>query len=287
MKTKNFIGLVASFFALSILITSCNKEDSLILNNDLQNIEDDALLEATDEDIFNLADQYDAAVGEPGLKSGTLFTEGCPVVTHVVSGDTLIITIDFGVSCGDSLTNIRSGKIIIHRYGRYRLEGFFRSIMLENFYINGNHIEGTRTVSNMGAGTNGNLVFMVKLENGKLTTEAGEVLERSYERNREWVAGSATPGVFDDEYMVTGSGTGKNFEGMSCTRTIMEALHIKNACRFIVSGVIESVIGDEEPIVLDYGDGECDNKATLSKGTESKEIELSMKRHRWAKRKLQ
>jgi hypothetical protein len=36
-----------------------------------------------------------------------------------------------------------------------------------------------------------------------------------------------------------------------------------------------------EPFELNYGDGECDNKAVVTRGEESKEIQLRHKHRKW------
>ena len=41
----------------------------------------------------------------------------------------------------------------------------------------------------MGYNNNQNLVFSVKLMNGKLTLPDGKTIERSFEHQREWIAG--------------------------------------------------------------------------------------------------
>ncbi|MFN8207011.1 MAG: hypothetical protein U0T82_06320 [Bacteroidales bacterium] len=284
MRTRSMIFLMAVLTLAGSVLSSCNKEDSQILNNDLQTIEDDALMEAADEDINTYADQFDA-LGDDMLKSGVeVVTDTCPLVTHVRNGDTVVVTIDFGENCIDRNLNSRSGKIIITKVGRRIDEGSYRRVTLENFIVNGNKIEGTRTITNLGLNENSNPHFSVVLTGGKLTTADGDVLERSYERDREWITGFDTPNAWDNEYMITGTASGVNYLGKAYTRTILEALHVKMACRFIVSGVIESQVEGEEAVTLDYGDGECDNYATVSKGGENRQIELRMNRHRWVKR---
>ncbi len=49
------------------------------------------------------------------------------------------------------------------------------------------------------------------------------------------------------------------------------------SCRFIKSGSIEIQVGEKSPIVIDYGDGVCDNKATVTKDGETREILLKLK----------
>lgn len=283
MKTMyRFLSTAGIMISTALFFSACNKDDSFLTSDEGQTVLDDALMDVTEQDIMAFADQYDDMLDNLNLKSGeALFSDTCPVVTHYTSGDTVILTVDFGTGCTDRNGDTRSGKIIVKRIGHYRDLGFLKIIELQNFHVNGNLIEGTRIVENMGLNENGHYYFSVTLRNGKVTTSDGAVMTRECTRTREWVAGAETRNVWDDEYLITGYATGTNFKGFSYSRTIVEPLHVKIACRFIVSGVIEMKIGDKEPVVIDYGDGECDNKVTITKGNESQVREMKMHRLRW------
>jgi hypothetical protein len=59
--------------------------------------------------------------------------------------------------------------------------------------------------------------------------------------------------------------------------TIVSALHWKRVCRFIVAGVVKIEKDASEPVELNYGTGECDAKAVVTRGGESKDILLKYK----------
>jgi hypothetical protein len=109
----------------------------------------------------------------------------------------------------------------------------------------------------------------------------GKTIERSADHQREWIAGLLTRNIWDDECLVTGSATGIDITGTSYTNTIMTALHWTRACRFIVSGVIQIGRGDSAPVMLDFGTGDCDAKAVVTSGDESKEITLRNRHRLW------
>ena len=123
-----------------------------------------------------------------------------------------------------------------------------------------------------------NMTFTIELVGGKVTTPNDIVIEREFTRTREWIAGDKTLNRWDDVYSITGNASGKNFKGESYTRTILIPLEWAASCRFIKSGSIESVVGDKTPVLLDYGDGECDNEATLTKDGETRTILLGYNR---------
>ena len=93
-------------------------------------------------------------------------------------------------------------------------------------------------------------------------------------RTREWVEGSDKWNRWDDVYFITGETTGTNFRGEEYTRTILTPLEWAASCRFIKSGSIEIVVGERDPIIIDFGNGDCDNEATVSRNGETRTIEL-------------
>ena len=136
----------------------------------------------------------------------------------------------------------------------------------------------------MGLNNNQNLVISVTLTDGKLTLPDGKTIERSMSHQREWTAGLLTRNIWDDECLITGTATGKNIDGVAYTNTIMTALHWTRACRFIVSGVVKFEREGVLPVEIDYGTGDCDAKAVVTRGDVSKEILLKNKhRNFWNK----
>jgi hypothetical protein len=129
----------------------------------------------------------------------------------------------------------------------------------------------------MGSNDNGNVVFTASLTDGKLIFPNDTVVTREFEREREWIAGFDTRTPWDDECLVTGYASGTTWKGITYENTITTSLHWKRVCKFFVSGVIEIVRNGGEPLTLDYGDGECDAVATISRGDEVKEITLRHK----------
>ncbi len=70
--------------------------------------------------------------------------------------------------------------------------GSKRTVTFENYYFNGIKVEGTKGIENTGFRNNQNLVFSVTLTEGKLTLPDGKIIERSFQHQREWIAGFLT-----------------------------------------------------------------------------------------------
>lgn len=275
----------------SVLVTlfSCKKDTSPLDQNTVNLADDEAVSEAVFEDLFNSVDNatiaLDEAMKNGDSKSSFLVTEDkCPMVSVENPEAGIwpkVITIDYGSGCTGFYNHTRSGKIIVEVTGPRRLEGSLRRVTFDNYYFNGIKVEGVKVFENIGANENQNFVISVTLTNGRLVLPDGKTIERTVDHKREWIAGFMTQNLWDDECLITGSATGKNGEDISYVRTISTPLHWKRVCEFIVSGIIEIEREGAEPFSLNYGDGECDNKAVVSDGKESKEIQLRHKHRNW------
>ncbi len=92
---------------------------------------------------------------------------------------------------------------------------------------------------------------------------------------REWIEGQGTPAWGDNVFLITGNGTFTKKNGSVYSAEVTKALRKELACKFLVSGTIK-LSRNENTAVLDYGDGACDDLATISiNGGERKEIHLS------------
>jgi len=271
--------------ALGILsFSSCKKDSTFIDQTSIDLADDDAVTDAVYEDVFNTADNatiiLDQMVKGGDTKSGSAVSDSCPsvTVTHPLSGTwPKIVTVDYGTGCTGFNDNTRSGKIVIEVTGPRMTLGSKRTVTFVDYFFNDIKVEGTKVLENKGYNNNQNLLVSIKLTGGKLTLPEGKTIERSFDHQREWTAGLLTRSIWDDECLITGTATGKNLNGVVYNNTIMTALHWKRVCRFIVAGVIKMEREGKEPVELNYGTGDCDAKAVVSKGGESKEILLKYK----------
>ena len=277
MKTKILL-IITTLAFLSLM--SCSKEDAFD-QTAVDLADNDAVSEAVIEDIFSSVD--DAEVKLEDFLKGEGKSEGestCPSVTFDRPADLewpKTVTIDYGTGCTGFFENTRAGKIIIVITGPRLESGSVKTITLQNYFFNGMKVEGTKTITNLGFNNSQHMEFSLILAGGKVTLTDGRTIERSFERKREWIAGTDTKTIWDDEFLVTGTTSGVNRKGVAYTNTIMTAIHLKRACRFPVSGVMKMEIAGREPVELNYGEGECDAVAVVSMTGKSKEITL---RHR-------
>lgn len=286
MKARIFT-ITAAVTIISLF--SCQKDSSLLDDATLNIADDDAVSEAIFEDVFSTADN--ASIIAEGLakgedsKSGTeIIADSCPSIVVTRPGPALwpkTITVDYGTGCTGLNENVRKGKIVIEVTAPRLETGAKRTVTFVDYYFNDIKVEGTKVLETVGFNSNQHLLISVKLTGGKLTLPDGKTIEREVNHQREWIAGLITRNIWDDECLVSGTAAGTDINGIKYTNTIMTALHWTRACRFIVSGIVKIERGDAEPFMLDFGTGDCDAKAVVTRGNESKEITLRTRHRMW------
>lgn len=272
MKTK-FLCLI--MILLGFMVSSCQKSTPLE-NSTIEAADDAVLAEAVFDDAFASL-EIATVFAEDTKKSGSV-VDSCPLVTVTFPEEGLWpmnVVIDYGTGCTGLNDVVRSGKIILTLSSPRTEVQSVRTLTFENYYVNGAKVEGTTVVTNTGPNNNSNVVFSVVLTGGKITFSDGKFIVREFSRQREYIAGYLTWWTpWDDKCLITGVASGINLDGVSYTALVVNPLEWQAACRFLVSGTIGFEIDGIEPFELDYGSGECDANATLSRGDESKDITL-------------
>lgn len=267
MKTK----IVLLGMALSVFMIGCNKDDDnqtaaanpigqneVKSNQEMDNITDD-LLEMIE------SNSNEEVAGRGGAE--TTFIGNCANITTEQNGNTWIRTIDFGQNnCTLWNGNQIRGKIILTFTNDFEAETRTISFAFDNFYHNDRHVEGNRTVvkrilPNGHPQATINLDLTVTLPNGTILTREGEKI-------REFTAGYDTwINPFDNVFSFTGSWTTNNSAtGITHTALVNTPVIVKwNCIHWIVSGNITYTrSSDNTTAILDYGDGSCDDNATLT-----------------------
>ncbi|MBN2176014.1 MAG: hypothetical protein JW731_17925 [Bacteroidales bacterium] len=270
-KSGIFIVFILLAAGLAIL-SSCEKNDAQEMVSKTSSKDYLALLAA-----FNLDSEEMITSGdENDLKSAESL--GClTVIIHENETGEFwprSWTLDYGTeNCETFRGNLRRGKIHFTLSDWWRNEGSFREITFEDYYFNNNKLEGTKTILNNGENQNGNLTFTRKVTDGKLVYANGTEMSWECEKQSEMVEGMETLVFADDVWSVTGSGSGINIDGKAYGFLISSPLMYKNGCFWPISGIVEISSG-ESLIVYDYGNGECDNKVTVTENGETETVEL-------------
>lgn len=279
MKIKNNTPL---FFAIALIVllgsckkdrTNSNEEIELAIDIQKNNAEATKVYDLTTDEINDISatvDSMNYAIATKGLDSCLTITINHPDTTTWPK----TITLDFSGACTNENGNTLSGQIVITQTNRYRTEGMVRTITLNGFRINGYLVSGTKTITNTGA-ANGFKTFSVAITNGSVTTPEGEVIvTRTAQRTRTWIEGESTATRLDDAYLITGSTSGTTRNGKEFTATITSPLKVARSCRWIEQGEITTTIVDGPTVVINFGNGSCDQVATITINGNTRTITL-------------
>lgn len=293
MKNSRF--LLFSLFTLltfSILITACqksvnNNQNSSTTEEQQAQLSMSSVSQDQADGVFNdvfanvVGVNSDLGIGtgigvffgksNPGFGPGPDSPHHCFTITitpinPLVFPKTVIIDFGTGCTCGDG--HVRRGKIITVYTAPIILPGSKATTTFDGFYTDSIKVEGTHIVQNNSTG--GHLVLNIKVENGKLTAPSGNFIMWNKNVTLTQIEGSSTiHNPLDDVFSITGSGNGTVKHGdntIQWSTEILEPLIRKFICRWTVKGTQRITVNGITGI-LNYGNGDCDNKATLTIGT--------------------
>ena len=265
---KSVLMLSIALFLAATFFMACNKTDEA----ESSTLNRQSALEAFAEEAFDeaseIADQaYYAKL--PGLKDGDDNPSRlgpCATITLDTTVMPRVLTIDFGTEnclCNDG--KYRRGMIIVTFNGRWRRPGTVVTHTFQNYYVNDNHVQGTKVMTNQGL-VNGHMTFS-HVNNGSVTfAQHGESLTWQSEKVHTWIQGFATPRWRDDILLISGFSNVSHSNGRNVARQIVEPLRREMTCRYFVSGTVQINPSNAQQRMLDFGDGTCDNLATLTIG---------------------
>lgn len=282
--------------SLALLIAGCE-------NKSFKNLEDvsDALTIAEDE-VFALksaeASDCDVSaarfgghlfkgkmmVSEPHLFFGKSFPD-CAVVSvePEVEGQDFpkTITIDYGEACVGKRGLEKQGIITLYMTDAFLNAGATYTITIEDMTFGNRVVDKKAKITNEGQDADGYWIISSEYVMTSTVVSEGSTLDmvRDYEETEIWISGFETPEIEDDVFKKSGGGSLIVNDEIKFERKIIEDLLIDRSCMFPLEGIIEISRG-EEIMTIDYGDGECDNLAMVTKDGESEEIELKSGRFR-------
>jgi hypothetical protein len=280
MKTifKSFSGIIA----VGLLLTACVKKTEEY-DTDTSSASENFLATGVANDMGSISDEAGRSNSVSSFKSSE--ASGALIATcATLKFDTLVssnadsITVNFGSSnclCNDQ--RYRRGSLLITYTGKYRDSLTTITITPLGYFVNDNGVGGSKVVKNLGHNAQGHLVYDItenltikKADNtGTITLDA--------KRQREWLTGENTLIWSDDKYSITGSATGSNANGRKYESVITKPLvkDMSLACRrHFVSGEMVHSPQNKPKRSIDFGNGNCDDKATVTINGKSYEVTL-------------
>ena len=274
MKTMRLIFMVGMVF---LAVNSCRK-------GDLRATLDEVLLSQqetqTDEVLFDIDLIADEAINQNStlLKAGTpdnaWYLSSCATVTLNTKSTPQILTIDFGTSCTGRDGKVRSGKIIISSDG-FNTFPSVRKKSFENYIVDNKKITGTieksiqKDADNKIRTANSKEDITIQLTDQQGTVHRVADITRQYQLNSSNIQDNSQVKSWGVVAFTRAGG-----EKFTKTIAASNPLVFSASCHHIVSGIVNFSFGDGEGWSINFGDGSCDNKAIVTRGTKSREITI-------------
>lgn len=224
-------------------------------------------------------------------------------ITRDSTAGTRTVVVDYGNGCEDSTAAqngvliTRTGKITIVYTGKWNENGTVKTMTFANFAISVTRnnttftrtTNGTRIVTNQSTisfnpltGISGTPKFRVQ---NNLTITLPQLDADRPERQviyqsdkvKTWTEGFGSLNPFDDVFTVSGTFNGVNRKGVTYSGEILEDVINKTACWkswifMPASGKVKYTTATNEA-TIDYGDGTCDRKVTVTVNGDTYEFE--------------
>lgn len=233
----------------------------------------DETLEAIDL-LVDEAINNNASLLRAATVDSNLYLTDCPTITVDTVAVPHVMTIDFGSSCTGKDGKIRSGKILVSATS-FKVFPSVRTKTFQDFVVNNKKIEGTvsKTIQKdainlIRTATLQENVQVIDLLKGDTISRISGIT-RQYKRN---VLADKT----DDQTLTWGTVSNTRPNGVVVTKTVTETtpLVFEAYCKHIVSGIASFENSKGRKWSINYGDGNCDDKATLESEGKTKEITI-------------
>ena len=265
-----------------IFVYACSKDKSATLTTDNNNntvatvsVEKNAIVAVSTFETINSF----AQVGfiSNNLKAGNLSFGSCPTIIVNYTTPPYSVTLDWGTGgCTGSDGMTRTGKIDISLNGMMTVANNVATMKIENYVVDGKKITGTTRITSAGPNPGNGWPRYDFTTEGKIEFADKSVLSFHYDGVTLQAEGVSTPSVIADDVWRTEihSANGVNQDGSTWTAKSTQVMIKKGDCKWYNSGIFEITPSKGDKITLDFGNGTCDNKAKMTKGTTTTEITL-------------
>ncbi len=275
MRKRNLSIMIVMLLSFGLLMTSCKKDENAS-GIDSNATRDDAFAESIFDNVGHIANEaYTESSTSVKSTSNRIFLSDCATISLDTAATPRELIIDFGTEnclCNDG--KYRRGKIIISFTGQFWYPGTVITYGFEDFYVNDNHVEGTKVLTNMGFDENNHLSFYMEVVAVIHRADNGGTFSWNSNRTHTWIDGYETYNRHDDVYLIEGVADGITVSGDTWTRETITPLRIELDCRYVVSGILEIIPEGRPARLVDFGNGECDNIITLTVNGETYTIYL-------------
>lgn len=265
IRKKQIQTMLAMFLGCALVFSSCTKKEGTFDS-------DSGTSYSTTDNLFKDVNKViNDAAADKNLNGKTDETEAgntCATVTVTPSDLTTFpktVVVDFGtLGCTDQYGVYRKGQVTAIFTDYLHNPGAHVHVTFQNYSVNLNKVEGVYDLANTSIGSSSR-TFRDTITNGKITTSDNKVCTWNATRYSTQTGGfSTTLTISDDEYTGGGTSSGIGFNGKSFDAVSTNVLW-KLACKYLVSGTVTiHSNNDPKPVIVDFGNGTCDNKYNVS-----------------------
>lgn len=207
----------------------------------------------------------------------------CDTLTYI-SGDTLwsspghsnpVYEYDFGTCAGYGFDGVtRTGKWrITFRQGGIRKAGASMLVQFINYKLNNVSYMADSVVFNNGGMNNGIFTYTINVYNAVCASPSWTITYSSTRSVSVDTKNTVDP-TDDVVTIVSGHASGKNRNGISYSVSIKNLTKPAN-CKYITAGTVDITPSRKNTRTINYGNGTCDDKATVTINGNTFEITLN------------
>lgn len=285
------VAIATIFFACKKEVTTDTAPNNEADNNTIGAVTHEAIVSAMYGDWFETVASAGIDLGmfpARQAKPGNTDMADAPVCpsTELLDGTGTTwpkrVVIDFGESCMDRYGTYRSGVLKVTFTGPLFNPASTIEIEAFDYKLNGKPVAGHLVISNASFSLTTGMQYTAELTNGKINLADSLVINYASKRTIKQTEGFEIDRPFqnqsDDVYSIDGTAS-LSYEkgpatGITATFATDGALIKKWACQYISKGKLK-VDFNNIAGVIDYGEGDCDDVATITVGDKAKEIKLN------------
>ena len=290
----NYKKIIASFLLIalstsSLLLTSCKKNK--LTDAEISAVQAGTAVDGTSQEVQTLAEQAQMlGHGNGGMRLENSFSmlSGCATIDDENGSgsnpDTL--SVDFGTNpclCHDN--RYRSGKIIITYTGHYHNSGAVIDIHFVNYQVGPSSSDmfvidnsSTKHIVNNGFYNGTQFYSWTITSNFSIAKPNGNgTITFSESKNRVQFAGDPNHYNVGNKFYIIGSASGTAANGTSFTAATASGKDLvrdMNCRKHFTQGELDITPSGKSMIAIDFGNGTCDNVATITRNGITKTINL-------------
>ncbi len=281
MNRKLLFFSVLTIAILLVFAYACKKDSSsstpAVVDNTVVSavsVEKNAVIAvSTFESINNFAQ---AGFISSSNKAASLSFGSCPTLIVNFTTPPYSITLDWGTECTGIDGVKRTGKIDVSLNGMMTVANNVATMKIENYVSDNKKITGSVKITSAGPNPGNGWPRYDFTTEGKIEFADKSIISFKYEGVTLQQEGTTTPTVLADDVWRTEvhSASGVNQDGTTWTAKSVGAMIKKGDCKWYNTGIYEITPSKGDKITIDFGNGTCDNKAKMTKGSVTTEITL-------------